>query len=758
MFAPFDGLTLRQPSHRWPVSPQGRDRLPGRFRRRPAPEDLEPRIALSGTWTPLTNPAPENIGTMLLLSDGTVMAQGGGGDTVSNAWYRLTPNSSGSYANGTWSSLASMSVQRLYYGSNVLPDGRVFLVGGEDTSPNGNGNTGAIYNPVSNSWSSIAKFPQSGFGDDPSEVLPNGTVLGGFIVGPQTYIYNPATNSWSSGGTKLHQDQSDEETWIKLKDNSILSYDIWGETGTAQRYIPSQNRWVSAGTVPVALTSATVGGELGPGFLLPDGRAFLLGATGHTAFYSLSTNSWTAGPDIPNGLGCDDAPGAMMRNGDILFAADKPLYHSPTTVFEFNPTTGQYTNVTPSGTSFSSNAAFPGRMLVLPSGQVLVSPGNTAQLEIYTPKGAPQSTWLPRVSSITAESNGTFLLTGTQLNGISEGASYGDDAEMSSNYPIVRLADAQGNEFYARTFHWSSTGVATGSTSVSTDFTLPLGIPGGVYSLFVVANGIASKPVSFTVSAPPVELSGSFNRTGIVTDGTTFTGGGFDGNGFALSANLLGSHIAWNGQEFHIGPAGSSDVVSAGGQTIALPAGNDSQLMFLAAGVNGNQAGLTFKVTYTDGTQTTLTQSVSDWGDPQGYPGESIAVTMSYRDFQDGGRDSSMPFYVYGYTMKLNGGKTVASITLPDDANLEVLAIDLVKTSRQAIAPSSPDISGSPISLTTSQSITPIVKINGTRSVSRIPIDYANNADASTALIAYGWIPETADPRLSPRVIRKRSS
>src|SRR5262249_39894342 len=35
-----------------------------------------------------------------------------------------------------------------------------------------------------------------------------------------------------------------------------------------------------------------------------------------------------------------------------------------------------------------------------------------------------------------------------------------------------------------------------------------------------------------------VDLSAAFNRTGIVADGTPFSGGGLDGAGYALSANL----------------------------------------------------------------------------------------------------------------------------------------------------------------------------------------------------------------------------
>ena len=75
----------------------------------PALEGLETRTLPAGTWTALANlaPSPTGIGTMMLLSDGTVMAQGG---NIDRTWYKLAPDSSGSYVAGTWSSRASMSV------------------------------------------------------------------------------------------------------------------------------------------------------------------------------------------------------------------------------------------------------------------------------------------------------------------------------------------------------------------------------------------------------------------------------------------------------------------------------------------------------------------------------------------------------------------------------------------------------------------------------------------------------------------------
>ena len=50
---------------------------------------------------------------------------------------------------------------------------------------------------------------------------------------------------------------------------------------------------------------------------------------------------------------------------------------------------------------------------------------------------------------------------------------------MATNYPIVQLTNASGQVSYARTANWSSTGVATGSTPETVDFTLPArGWPG----------------------------------------------------------------------------------------------------------------------------------------------------------------------------------------------------------------------------------------------------------------------------------------
>jgi hypothetical protein len=441
---------------------------------------------------------------MMLLSDGTVMAQNGDLNTPANRnqWYRLSPSSTGSYANGSWSNLASMSLPRLYYGSNVLPDGRVFVVGGEYTTSNTAvwTNTGEIYNPLTNTWSSIANFPQSQFGDDPTQLLPDGRVLAGYINGGQTYLYNPSTNSWSATGSKQRSDPSDEETWVKLPDNSILSYDVWtegqGGTNHAQRYVPSSGTWVDAGNVPTALSGgSTYGNELGGAVRLPDGRIWFLGANSHTAFYNPSNNSWTAGPNIPNNgtnqlQGADDAPMAMLPDGKVLLAVDHPLHNGPTNVYEFDRSNNSFTNVTPSISGLStSGPAYTDRMLVLPNGQVLMTTGGN-RLAVYTPAGSPIGG--PSVWAVLGTGT-TLTMTGMTLTGLSQGASYGDDAEMDTNYPLVQYQTIGSSTVsYARTANWRSSPELPFGDLESVDFTLP---SRGIYLLKAIVNGMGSRTV-----------------------------------------------------------------------------------------------------------------------------------------------------------------------------------------------------------------------------------------------------------------------
>jgi hypothetical protein len=285
--------------HNWLLRRENaRQRRKRKFSARLKLEQLESRDLMSGVWTALNHAAQYYAGNMMLLSDGTVMVQD---DGQTNSWRQLTPDASGSFVNGTWSALAQMTATRQFFPSNVLPSGKVFVVGGEFSGQGGDTNTSETYDPVAKKWASSATFPQSRFGDDPTEILPNGNILAGYIGDGSTYIYNTTTNSWSFAATKVGGDRSDEETWVKLTDGSILSYDVNINDNHAQRYLPSMNKWVDAGVVPVPLTSSPAY-ELGPALLLPDGRVFQVGANGNTALYTPSTDPMGTGTHGPPAL------------------------------------------------------------------------------------------------------------------------------------------------------------------------------------------------------------------------------------------------------------------------------------------------------------------------------------------------------------------------------------------------------------------------------------------------------------------------
>jgi hypothetical protein len=187
-----------------------------------------------------------------------------------------------------------------------------------------------------------------------------------------------------------------------------------------------------------------------------------------------------------------------------------------------------------------------------------------------------------------------------------------------------------------------------------------------------------SLTVNASSTATEVNLSSYFNWPGIYTNGTKFpSDGGLDADGDAYSAHLLGTSQTWNGVAFSIGAANANNEVYGTGQTLTLPSGKFSTLRMLGAGTNGAQTSQKFVVTYTNGTSTTFTQSMSDWSVPNNYSGETKVVTMPYVD-EYNGTEYDVAIYLYGYSFAINNTLTVKSVKLPNDSNVNVISLTLV--------------------------------------------------------------------------------
>jgi len=190
-----------------------------------------------------------------------------------------------------------------------------------------------------------------------------------------------------------------------------------------------------------------------------------------------------------------------------------------------------------------------------------------------------------------------------------------------------------------------------------------------------VANSPPPPAAAAAKSSPvSVPLTQYFNDQGIYPDGVQFTNG-IDGDGFACSSNVLAGQT-WNGMPVLPGSdnGGTNDITCAG-QTIALTQpGHFSRLEILALAVNGAQENQDFTVNYADGSNKTFTQSLSDWAGPDSYPGESVAITMNYRNGSDGTKDDNA-YYIFSYTFDLDSSKTLQGLKLPDNSNVKVFAL-----------------------------------------------------------------------------------
>jgi hypothetical protein len=201
------------------------------------------------------------------------------------------------------------------------------------------------------------------------------------------------------------------------------------------------------------------------------------------------------------------------------------------------------------------------------------------------------------------------------------------------------------------------------------------GTSGSITQTFFVTLAV-SAATGTTGKGTVVNLSSYFNLYGIYTDGTVFSTGGLDGVGNAYSANLLGTSRVDYEELFDFGPANELDAVGCAGQSVTLPAGQFSILLILGTGIEGDQLAQTVTVTYTDGTSTQFSQNFSDWYTPASYPDEKEAVAMAYRDVSNGTKDART-FNLYSHHFALDASKVVKSVTLPNDADVVVLAVTL---------------------------------------------------------------------------------
>lgn len=462
------------------------------------------------TWTPLKNQLSNSVSAMWLMQDGRVLAHLYGKKQL----YTLTPDNKGSYANGEWSPAGSFHLAKLFFSSAVLSDGRVVACGGEfvgadigkSNPPQDESNVCEIYDLFNNPTEAVQFSPPKSWaniGDAPSVVLNDGT----FMIGNSNPAYNAALlNSSSLHWTVIPGDGYQEETWTLLQTGDVITASCVNQT--TQRYSAGANAWGPDQNLPLVLGSVQHT-ETGPAITLMDGRVICFGATGHTCIYTPGTEgqdgTWAQGPNLPinpvnnEQLLAADVPAMLEPNGKVLLLTQGKKLTQWAWV-EYEPVhnkLGKFGPILTGGPSVSGCNLT--RMLLLPNGHGLVAVAYSGECYDLTFSHGHDPSWAPTIISFPSNvvTGTTVALKGTQLCGLSECQSFGDDNQQAENYPMVRFVDQHGNVTYARAHDVSTRSIAPGKASV-----VLVDIPNlasGKYSVYAVAMGIPSQPVTVDV-------------------------------------------------------------------------------------------------------------------------------------------------------------------------------------------------------------------------------------------------------------------
>lgn len=165
-----------------------------------------------------------------------------------------------------------------------------------------------------------------------------------------------------------------------------------------------------------------------------------------------------------------------------------------------------------------------------------------------------------------------------------------------------------------------------------------------------------------------------YNTRGI---GTSAGDANLDGVGDALKSTI-GTSVFANYHSYSIGPtqAGANNVLRGGSNvSVNLPNNAYQEVHILATGINGNQVNQPFTITYADNSTATQNLSLSDWFASAPQPYERFAVAQDTRWGPSSTQYGNI--HLFDYTIALNSGKAVKSLTLPNNSNVVIIGLTL---------------------------------------------------------------------------------
>jgi len=229
----------------------------------------------STTWTWLVPPTPplDCTGDTVSFSDGYITLEGFNFDAWSQVFneggFTITANPKV----GVFRPTGSMATQREKHTATLLPNGRVLIAGGKDTS--GALTSAELYHPKKETFSATGSAVTARTAHT-ATLLPNGKVL---VVGGENQsgklmsaeLYDPTSGTFSATGSMTVARY--DHTATLLPDGEVLiagGYSSSEAVASAELYNPNTGTFTATGsmTSPRAVHAAT---------LLPGGRVLITG-------------------------------------------------------------------------------------------------------------------------------------------------------------------------------------------------------------------------------------------------------------------------------------------------------------------------------------------------------------------------------------------------------------------------------------------------------------------------------------------------
>ena len=275
---------------------------------------------------------------------------------------------------------AALSVGRWGHTATFLEDGRVLVVGGQET-PSRKLDSAEIYDPAADAWSSAGTMSVArGVGHKATRLSDGRVLVTGDSDEAIAEVYDPSNGQWSQVGVMTEARNSATSTL--MADGRVLVTGGGDTTkagqdpfASAEIFDPATGEWTAAGSMQNENYSHGA-------VLLQDGRVLIAGSN-LTEVYDPTTGTWEdAG--IPKRERTGGYPVTLLNDGKVLvtggeFKQRRRAGADPIRNVElYDPSSGAWTRVSDMNDARSRHAA-----VLLNNGNVLVVASR--ELQMYNP-------------------------------------------------------------------------------------------------------------------------------------------------------------------------------------------------------------------------------------------------------------------------------------------------------------------------------------------------------------------------------------